>query len=278
MTSNSEVKVSAEGIFVSCSQGQTRLWEFHPDDVTSVGIYSEDGRTHEVIVALNRDFDVPQGTTGFEELNERLSIELRAKITVGINAEPSRSGIVLWPPHLAGSDLWEFYVIGTDGLARYVSPDSPDAVRGLCGPVRREMARNAKPRLPKDFPQPLIDGGFAYHGDTGWCKDDAVHVAEWFSEREAAIIDAEVWLVKNGVVQPYIQTASGVIAYRYSTTTQPFETWERFANRALNETTTFIRKFQWPENAEETAEQETRFCLGWIWKYWLEEDGFRFPK
>jgi hypothetical protein len=278
MASDSEVKVSAEGIFVSCCQGPKRLWEFHPDDVTSIGAYSENGRMHEVIVTVLRHFDVVEGTSGFKELNERLSRELKSEIRVDPKHGTSPLGVVLWPPHLAGGDLWEFYIIGADLLARYVSPDTPDAERGLCGAVKREMAQNAKPRLPEDFPQPLIDRGFAYHGDMAWCKDDAVLAAEWLSAREAAIVDAELWLVKNAIVQPHIQTASGVIAYRYWTTTQPSETWEGFANRALNETTAFIRKFQWPKSANEPAEQEARFCLGWVWKYWLEEDGFSFPK
>jgi hypothetical protein len=62
MIGDSEVKISAEGIFVSGSQGPSRLWEFHPDDVTSVGVYRGDGQMHEVIATLNRDFDVPEGT------------------------------------------------------------------------------------------------------------------------------------------------------------------------------------------------------------------------
>jgi len=278
MTSNSEMEINAEGIFISCSQGQTRLWEFHPDDVASVGMYSEKGRAHEVIVAVNRDFDVAQDTKGFEELNARLSIELKATITPDIEREASRWGTVLWPPHLAGSDLWDFYVIGSDMLARHVSPDAPDAERGLCRPLLREMARNAKPRLPRNFPQSLIDRGFTYHGDTGWRADDALLVAEWLSEREAAVFDAELWLVKNGVPQPHVRTSSGTVAYRYWTATQPSETWEGFANRALNETASFIRKFQWPENATELPPPEVRFCLGWVSKFWLEEDGFVFPK
>jgi hypothetical protein len=71
MTSDSEARINADGIFVSCFQGRTRLWEFHPDDLTSIGVYSENGRMHEVIVAVNRDFDVAEGTKGFKELNER---------------------------------------------------------------------------------------------------------------------------------------------------------------------------------------------------------------
>src|ERR1700685_1222672 len=109
MASNSEIEVNAEGIFISCSQGQTRLWEFHPDDVTSVGTYSDNDKTHEVIVAVNREYDVGRDTRGIEELNERLSIELKTTIALDAEHQDSRWGTVLWPPHLAGSDLWEFY-------------------------------------------------------------------------------------------------------------------------------------------------------------------------
>src|SRR6266481_3817390 len=131
MITNSDVKINAEGIFVSCSQGTTRLWEFHPDDVTSVGIYREDGRTHELIATLYRDFDVPEATIGFRELNERLSRELKAKLPLDEERDSSPSGVVLWPSHLAGSPLWEFYILGEDGLASYVSPSTPNASRNL---------------------------------------------------------------------------------------------------------------------------------------------------
>jgi hypothetical protein len=77
MTREPETKINADGIFVSCFQGQTRLWEFHPDDVTSIGVYWDNGRMHEVIVAVLGDFDVAEGTNGFRELNERLSVELK---------------------------------------------------------------------------------------------------------------------------------------------------------------------------------------------------------
>jgi len=72
MKSGSELGISADGIFITCFQGQTRLWEVHPDDITSIGAYSEKGRTHEVIVAVTHDYDVAEGTSGFTELNERL--------------------------------------------------------------------------------------------------------------------------------------------------------------------------------------------------------------
>jgi hypothetical protein len=64
------------------AQGPRRLWEFHPDDVTSVGVYRGDGQMHEVIATLNRDFDVPEATSGLKELNERLSRELNATLTI----------------------------------------------------------------------------------------------------------------------------------------------------------------------------------------------------
>ena len=73
MTSGSEPIISPDGIFITCFQGETRLWEVHPDDITSIGAYCENGRMHEVIVAVIHDFDVAEGTIGFEELNERLS-------------------------------------------------------------------------------------------------------------------------------------------------------------------------------------------------------------
>lgn len=278
MTSDSEVSISADGIFVSCFQGGTRLWEFHPDDVTSVGAYSENGRMHEVIAAVNRDFDVTEQTSGFKELNERLSRELNSEIRVDGEHGISLSGVVLWPPHLAGGALWEFYIIGEDGLAREVLPDAPNALRELNKPLRREMARNARPRLPSEFPQPLADRGFAYHGEIGWLRDDAVLAAQWLRGRGAAVVDAELWLVRDSVIQPHIQTASGVVAYRFSTTTQPSETWESFAKRTLNNVTAFISRFQWPKNAIEPVKREVRFCLTWVWKDWLEEGGFRFPK
>jgi hypothetical protein len=105
MSSDSELKISAEGIFVSGSQGPSRLWEFHPDDVVSVGVYCEDGQMHEVIATLNRDFDVPEATSGLTELNERLSRELNATLTIDAEYGSSPSGMVLWPSHLAGNPL-----------------------------------------------------------------------------------------------------------------------------------------------------------------------------
>jgi hypothetical protein len=278
MTSDWGARINADGIFVSCLQGQTRLWEFHPDDVASIGAYSEHGCMHEVIVAVIHDFDVAEGTPGFKELNERLSRELKAEIRVDTKHGTSPLGVVLWPPHLAGNPLWEFFVIEAGGFSREVLPDTPNALRELYQPLRREMRRSAKPHLPAKFPQSLIDRGFAYHGEVGWVKEDALLAAEWLRGRGAAIVDAELWLVKNAVVQPHIQTASGIASYRYSMTPQPSETWEAFANRALNLLKTFVYKFQWPENATESVERETRFRLTWDWKDLIEEDGFRFPK
>ncbi len=233
---------------------------------------------HEVIVAVNRDFDVSEGTRGFKELNERSSRELKAEIKVHIKHGTSPLGVVLWPPHLAGNPLWEFFVIEAGGFFREVSSDTPNALRELYQPLRREMRRNAKPHLPAEFPQSFIDRGFAYHGEIGWFRDDALMVAEWLRGRGAAIVDAELWLVKNAVVQPHIQTASGIAAYRYSTMPQPSETWEAFADRASNLLNTFVCKFQWPENTTEAAEREARFRIAWVWKDLIEEDGFRFPK
>lgn len=273
MIGDSEVKISAEGIFVSGSQGPSRLWEFHPDDVTSVGVYRGDGQMYEVIATLNRDFEVPEAASGLTELNERLSRAL----TIDVEHGSSPSGMVLWPSHLAGSPLWEFYVLGGDGLASYVAPGTPNAVRNLSRPVCREMARLAKHRLPDGFPKPLFDRGFIYHGEVGWHRDDAVTAAEWLHGKGAAIVDVELWLVKNAIVQPHIQTGTGPVAYHYWTTTQPSETWEAFANRSLNDVAGFIRQFLWPENAAEPFQQEVRFCLAWVWKEWLEENEFRFP-
>lgn len=233
---------------------------------------------HEVIVAVLREFDVAEGTIGFTELNERLSRELKTEIRVDEEHGASPLGVVLWPPHLAGNPLWEFFTIEQGGFSKEVSPDTPDALRELYLPLRREMARHAKPRLPIGFPQPLFDRGFAYHGEIGWLRDDALLAADWMRGRGAAIVGTELWLVRDSVVQPHIQTESGVVAYRYSMATRPSETWEAFANRALNDATTSIRKFQWPGNATETAEWEVRFCLTWTWREWIEEDGFRFPE
>ena len=140
------------------------------------------------------------------------------------------------------------------------------------------MRRNAKPHLPSGFPQSLIDRGFAYRGEIGWVKDDALLAAEWLRNRGAAIVDAELWLVKNAVIQPHIQTASGIASYRYSTTPQPSETWDAFANRALNVLKAFVHEFQWPENTTESAERQERFRLTWDWKDLIEDDGYRFPK
>src|ERR1700722_9966415 len=187
-------QIRAEGIFVSCFQGTTRIWEFHPDDVTSVSVYREDDTTHEVIAPLNRDFDVSEATSGFSELNARLGRELNAQLEVEPDDDLSRSGVVLWPSHLAGSPLWQFYIIGKDGLATYVSPDTTNASRNLCRAICREMARLAKPRLPEEFPKTLIDRAFTYHGDIGWSKDDAVLGEEWLHERGDAIFDVELWL------------------------------------------------------------------------------------
>jgi hypothetical protein len=139
------------------------------------------------------------------------------------------------------------------------------------------MARFAKPRL-EGFPKNLIERGFIYHGDIGWYKDDAVLAVEWLHGKSAAIVDAEVWLVKNAFVQPHIRTADGLVTCHYSTTTVPDESWQAFANRSLNEATAFILQFQWPDNAVEVGEPEVRFCLSWVWREWIEEDKFRFPK
>jgi hypothetical protein len=139
------------------------------------------------------------------------------------------------------------------------------------------MARLAKPRLPEEFPTPLIDRGFTYHGYIGWNQDDTIIAAEWLHGKGAAIVDAELWLVAGAVVQPHIQTDSGLAVYHYWTTTHPSETWAAFQNRSLNEATDFIRRFRWPENAAESG-KEVRFCLSWVWREWLEENEFRFPE
>jgi hypothetical protein len=277
VTEKSKMKINAEGIFISCSQGTTEMWEFHPDDVTSVGVYREEGEMHEVIATLNKDFDISEVTSGFEELNVRLRRELKTELAVDPKSALSASGIILWPSHLAGSSLWEFSIIGKDGLASYVSPETPNALRNLSQAVRREMARLAKRQLPAEFPKPLIERAFTYNGEIGWNKDDAVTVAEWLHERGAAIVDVELWLVRKGVPQPHIKTATGLVARHYWTTTRPSETWEAFASRTLNEATTFIRGFHWPEDAAESGEGDVRFCLAWVWKEWLEEYEFRFP-
>jgi hypothetical protein len=277
MTKESEVKISADGIFISCSRGPTPIWEFHPDDVTSVGIYREDGQSHEVVATLNRDFDVLEGTSGLEELNERLSKQLKVDLAVDIEGSSSPSGVVLWPAHLAGSALWEFYILGRDGLASYVSPDTPNAIRNLSRPVCREMARFARPRLPEGFPKALIDRGFTYRGDIGWCQHDAVMAAEWLHDKGAAIVDAELWLVKDAVVHPNIEAAAGPASYHYWTTTQPCETWQEFLDRSFSEAVGFVRQFRRPEDATEAIKQEVRFCFSWVWKEWLEENRFRFP-
>jgi hypothetical protein len=275
MTTDTDAMISAEGIFVSCSRGATRVWEFHPDDVTSVGIYREDGENHEVIVTVNKDFDIPEGTIGLRELNERLFKDLKAKFS--IDANPIPSGVILWPAHLAGSPLWEFYVLGEDGLASYVSPNTPNASRNLCRAVRREMARSAKLRLPEGFPKSLVDRGFGYHGDISWNKEDAIAAAEWFHENGAATVDAEIWLVQGVFVQPYIETTAGTAVHHFWTTTHPLETWEAFKSRSLNETVDFIRQFRLPTDATGFSKQ-VRFCLSWVWREWLEENEFRFPR
>jgi hypothetical protein len=106
MTSDSEPSINPDGIFITCFQGQTRLWEVHPDDITSIGAYSENGLMHEVIVAVIHDYDVAEGTSGLKELNERLSRELKTEISVDSKQGTSPLGVVLWPPHLAGNALW----------------------------------------------------------------------------------------------------------------------------------------------------------------------------
>jgi hypothetical protein len=45
MTGDSGTRISADGIFITCFQDQTRLWEVHPDDITSIGAYSRIPRT-----------------------------------------------------------------------------------------------------------------------------------------------------------------------------------------------------------------------------------------
>jgi hypothetical protein len=144
MTSDSGARISADGIFITCFQDQTRQWEIHPDDITSIGAYFENGKMHEVIVAVIHDYDVVEGTTGFKELNERLSRELKAEIRVDAKHGASPSGVVLCPPHLAGNPLWEFFILGEDGLGRDVLPNTPNALKELYKPLRREMARSAK--------------------------------------------------------------------------------------------------------------------------------------
>lgn len=105
------------------------MWEFHPSDVTSIGAYPENGRMHEVIVSVIRHFDVTEGTSGFKELNERLSRELETEIGVDVEKCTSPSGIVLWPPHLAGNPLWEFFIIERADFLR----KSRRTLQMLCG-------------------------------------------------------------------------------------------------------------------------------------------------
>lgn len=159
-----------------------------------------------------------------------------------------------------------------------LNPDTPNAMRSVSNAILREKARFAQPRLPEGFPKLLFDRGFIYHGEVGWYADDAVIAAEWLRERGAAVVDVELWLIANGAVQPHIHTASGPVAYHHWITTLPSETWEQFANRSLSEAKRFMHELNWPENAVEPIYQEPRFCLSWVWKEWLEEDGFKFPE
>jgi hypothetical protein len=138
------------------------------------------------------------------------------------------------------------------------------------------MARLGKRQLPADFPKHLIDRACTYHGEIAWNKDDAALVVEWLHGRGAAAVSVELWLFKNGAPQPHIKTATGLATYRYWTTTRPSETWEAFASRTLNEATTFIRRFQWPENATESGEQDVRFCLEWVWRNGSRRTGSGF--
>lgn len=270
-------KIDSEGIFISFFQGPTRLWEFHPDDVTSVGLYRDHGQNHEVIVTVNREYDVIETTLGFDELNARLSRELKITLVTNKAFPSSTLGVVIWPSHLAGAALWHFYVISPGGLFRSVSPDTPDALRNLNRSVLREMTRFATPRLPAGFPQSLMNIGFLYKGDIGWRKDDAVLAVEWFHRKGIAVVAAELWIVKNAVVWPHIKTLMGVVAYSTHTEPQSSETWEKFVNRSSSEIKDFIWQFTWPENSEESPQSDVRFCLTWVWKEWLEEDGFKFP-
>lgn len=177
----------------------------------------------------------------------------------------------MWPPQLAGTPLWEFYAIGSDGLATYLTPTH----RMLCEvfPTRFSAKRH-------DSPSPVSRKAFPnfYLTEVGWYADDAVIAAEWLRERGAAVVDVELWLIANGAVQPHIHTASGPVAYHHWITTLPSETWEQFANRSLSEAKRFMHELNWPENAVEPIYQEPRFCLSWVWKEWLEEDGFKFPE
>jgi len=128
MTSGSELTIGADGIFVTCFQGQRRLWEVHPNDITSIGAYSENEQIPEVIVAVIHGYDVVEGTSGLKELNERLTRELKTEIRVDSTHVTTPLGVVLWRPHLAGNALWEFLTIGKDGLGIDVSPDTPKTV------------------------------------------------------------------------------------------------------------------------------------------------------
>ena len=277
MTDEAELKVDAEGIFVSCSRGASRLWEFHPDDVTAVGVYQAGGDLREVIATVIRDFDISEKTGGRPALNERLSRELKGRFVFDSKRGTSQSGLVLWPAHLAGGPLFEFWITGKDGLADYVPPGTPNAIRTLSQAVGREMSRDATHRLPKEFPEPLFAKAFVYHGFVSFTREDAVKAAEWLHGKGAAIVDAELWLVKDGVAQPHVRTKTGVVQHRYWTTTHPGESWEIFAKRTLSEVVKFIREFQWPDNSAESGEPDARFCLVWVWKEWIEEDDFRFP-
>jgi hypothetical protein len=100
----------------------------------------------------------------------------------------SRLGVVLWPPHLVGNALWQFYVIGEDGLARGVAPDTANALRELYRPLHREMARYAKTHLPSEFPRLLVDRGFAYHGEIGWYQDDGYVQPSGCAEEEPRLL------------------------------------------------------------------------------------------
>jgi hypothetical protein len=269
------MSIDAEGILVSCFRGETRIWEFHPDDVTSIGCYRKDSRTNELITTLNKDFEIPDTTKGLKELNERLSRELKTHITIGQQCGSSPFGVVLWPSHLAGSALWEFWTIGKDGLASYVAPETPNALRQLSSAIRREMARFAKP-LPVAFPQTLVERGFIYHGDIGWTKEDAVTAVEWLQGNGAAIVEVEVWFVENGVPQSH--GAGNESACHHWTITQPGETWEAFASRGSNEARAFIRRFRLPEGTGKDASPDVHFHISWVWREWLEEGDFRFPE
>jgi hypothetical protein len=173
------LRISPEGLFITCFESGRKQWELHPDDIVAVGFYA-DPEIRQVLVGRGKEHVIPVDTPGVAELNEILERHLGQPINTPATA--TREGMTVWPPHLSGCELWTFFQLDKAGFAHPVDSFIPGALNGLSRPLAREQVFSASIPHPIGFPQRLKQSAFVYHGYSSWRTQEAFTVLEWLAQ------------------------------------------------------------------------------------------------